>query len=622
MAIDHATFEQWVSRFESEARGDPGGYQRKVVLLGLLGYAYLAALLAVLLALVVGALLSLLVLKALAVKIVIAVGAFVWMILRALWVRIPEPEGRPITRAEAPQLFARIDAVRDAVGAPAFHRVLLTDDFNAAVTQVPALGLFGWHRNFLLLGLPLLQSLTVPQLEAVLAHEAGHLAGGHARVGNWIYRLRAAWSRLHEAVARERHWGSFAVRPFFDWYAPYFAARSFPLARLNEYEADAAAARATAPVAAAEALSAVNVVSAWLAERFWPGILERVSSLPAPDAAPFQSIGRDVARTLAPDEAAGWLSRALARRTTFDDTHPALGDRLAALGEAARLALPQPGESAADALLGPASADIVAQFDARWRAHVGPRWAERHRQLAAARERLAELERAAADGRVLAPAEAIERADLAEEVGGGAPAAIALLDEIAAHTPDLAGVHFRLGRLRLADDTAAAIAHFERAVALDPAAEAAACSHVVNHLRARGLEEEARAWIRRWEGASGTLAAAEAERDRVSLSDTFEPHGLDAAARDRLAGALRAAGARRAWIVRKRLVHFPERALFVIGFEVGSWWQWTSEARITEVQQRIARSSDLPGECLVLSLAGDNATFRRRLAKVAGARVV
>jgi tetratricopeptide (TPR) repeat protein len=455
----------------------------------------------------------------------------------------------------------------------------------------------------------------------VLAHEAGHLAGGHARVGNWIYRLRAAWSRLHEAVAREQHWGSFAVRPFFDWYAPYFAARSFPLARLNEYEADAAAARATAPIAAAEALSAVNVVAAWLDERFWPGIFDRVAADASPDATPFRSIGGGIAATIPADDAAGWLARALARRTTFDDTHPALGDRLAALGQTARLALPAPGDSAAAVLLGPAYGDIVAQFDAHWRERVGPRWAERHRELAAGRERLAVLDRDATQGRTLEPAEAIERADLAEEVGGGAPVAIALLDDVAARVPDHAGVQFRLGRLRLTLDEAAAIAHFERAVALDPAAEAAACSHLIAHLRSQGREEAARDWIRRWEVASGRLAEAESERNRVSLSDAFEPHGLDAAAVARLAAALRSAGARRAWVVRKRVVHFPERPLYVIGFEAVPWWRWTSESRIAQVQERIAHADGLPGECLVLSLAGDNASFRRKLAKLAGARV-
>jgi len=79
---------------------------------------------------------------------------------------------------------------------------LITDDFNAAVVQIPRLGLLGWYRNTLLIGLPLMKALTRQQLAAVLAHEFGHLAGGHGRLGNWVYRLRFGWARLAQGAAR------------------------------------------------------------------------------------------------------------------------------------------------------------------------------------------------------------------------------------------------------------------------------------------------------------------------------------------------------------------------------------------------------------------------------------
>jgi hypothetical protein len=42
----------------------------------------------------------------------------------------------------------------------ALGRVGQIDDFNAAVVQAPRLGLFGWYRNYLLIGLPLAKALT------------------------------------------------------------------------------------------------------------------------------------------------------------------------------------------------------------------------------------------------------------------------------------------------------------------------------------------------------------------------------------------------------------------------------------------------------------------------------
>jgi len=72
-----------------------------------------------------------------------------------------------------------------------------------------------------------MRCVSAPLLEAVRARDLGHLSRGHARVGNWIYRLRLAWHRLVQALEKRPRWGSLAMRSFMHWYAPYFNACSF-----------------------------------------------------------------------------------------------------------------------------------------------------------------------------------------------------------------------------------------------------------------------------------------------------------------------------------------------------------------------------------------------------------
>ena len=72
---------------------------------------------------------------------------------------------------------------------------IIDDEFNACIVQIPRFGLFGGARNYLVIGLPLMQTLTVEQFAAVLAHEYGHLSGAHGHFSAWIYRLRVTWSR-------------------------------------------------------------------------------------------------------------------------------------------------------------------------------------------------------------------------------------------------------------------------------------------------------------------------------------------------------------------------------------------------------------------------------------------
>ena len=243
MAMTQDQFAALVSRLEASARRDPRGYKLRVLLLACAGYAYLW-LVVVGLVLLCWALLAFgAYLNVVVAKVGFAVVAVLWMVLRAMVVRIRPPEGRAIARTEAPALFLMIDSLRRRCRAPSVHRVLVTDELNAAIAQVPVLGLLGWRRNYLVVGLPLMKLLTLPQFEAVLAHEFGHLAGGHGRTSNWIYRSRLAWMRLLPALENANSLGSFAIKPFLTWYIPFFNAYSFPLARANEYEADAASAR-------------------------------------------------------------------------------------------------------------------------------------------------------------------------------------------------------------------------------------------------------------------------------------------------------------------------------------------------------------------------------------------
>lgn len=241
--MDRVAFEALIARMEMLAVANPAAYRRRVLAWAVLGYGYL-----------------------------MLVGPPLLLVLRSLWVKLQAPAGERLTREMCPELFRMLEQLGTRLRTPRLHTVLLTSDFNAGVMQVPRLGLLGWHRSYLFIGLPLMKSVTVEQFQAVLAHELAHLSRGHARAGNWVYRLRLIWQRLETALARSSHWGSGPVRAFLRWYIPRFSATSFPLARTNEYEADAAAARETSPRSAAQALTAVSVVGAYLSEKYWPKI--------------------------------------------------------------------------------------------------------------------------------------------------------------------------------------------------------------------------------------------------------------------------------------------------------------------------------------------------------------
>jgi len=613
-------FETLVRRLEEQARRDPAGYRTRVLLLALSGNLYLGLVVLLIFALLLGAIASVYFLKALGVKIAFVVGVFLWIVLKALWIRAEPPEGAEITPRDAPELFGMIEELRASLRAPRFHRVLITDTLNAGVAQLPRLGAFGWYRNYLLIGLPLAKTLTVEQFKAVLAHEFGHLARGHGTVSNWIYCQRLRWERLMGVLEQVESGGVLLFRPFLRWYTPYFNAYSYPLARANEFEADATSARLTSPGAVASALTASSVIASYLGERYWPGIHRQADHQPQPSFTPFAGMGPRVAAELDPRAAAGWIERAMSVRSSLDDTHPSLRERLKAIGQTASLALPVAGE-AADRLLGPSLEGITRAFDRRWLDGILPAWRQRYQRMQEARRRLAELDLRQAAGEALSTQEAYDRALLTDSPGGNAAGAIEQLRALHARLPRDAVVMLSLGELLLARDDDAGRAHVESSMQLDDRGIAKGCELLRDYCWRKGLQDEARAWHQRMAERLELEQAAAKERAIVRTSDRFERHGLDAETLGRLQAQLRSIPQlKKAYFVRKQVKLLPERASYVLAYTVRAYWH--TRKRSAEVLAQIQQQAQFPGETMILSAEGGNYRFGRKFRWMRGSRIV
>ena len=611
-------FKALVLRFEESARRHPAAYRARLMAIALLGNAYLAVIVFVLAQLLLVALISIVYLKAFGVKLAAVAAVFLWLVLKALWVVVPPPQGTEVRRRDAPELFGMIDELRRALRAPRFHHVLVTDDFNAAVVQAPRLGIFGWYRNYLLIGLPFAKALTAEQFKAVLAHEFGHLARGHGRTSNWIYRQRLRWGRLLAALEGVESKGMFLFKPFLRWYAPYFNAYSFPLARANEFEADATSARLTSARAAAEALTGVDIVGSYLDERYWPRINRQADELPQPAFAPYGGMSQGLASEIDATSTQAWLEHALARETTLDDTHPSFRERLAALGESPRLALPVAG-AAADRLFGPSLAALTQALDQRWHEGVLPAWERRYREVQEARRRLAELDAKHAAGELTAQ-EAYDRAMLTESVGSNPDAALEQLRSLHARLPQDAAVLYSLGvrLLRRGDD--AGIALVEQAMQRDEAWIVRGCEAMRDYQWRKGYKEAAQEWHARMAARIALEQAAAKERSVVRIDDKFERYDLPSEALARLQAQLRAVkGLRKAYFVKKKVHHFPHRPTYVLGYTVRGWH---TEQRAAEVMRAIQANVTFPCEAMILNVEGENYRFGRKFRWMRGSRIL
>jgi Zn-dependent protease with chaperone function len=233
--------------------------------------------------------------------------------------------GAPLSPGTQPRLFMEIEQVARAVGQPMPLETFLVPDVNAWVSERGGFMGVGRHR-ILGIGLPLLQSLKISELRAVLAHEFGHYHAGDTWLGPWVYKTRQAIGRTLRALSRH---SSFLQKPF-AWYGQLFLRVSLAVSRHQERHADALAAsvagapamsaglRATYQAAVSFAMYWGREVTPVLAAGFRPPVVQgfrRFKEEPEIAAAAQQALAGELANPHA---------------DAFD-SHPSLPDRLEAL---------------------------------------------------------------------------------------------------------------------------------------------------------------------------------------------------------------------------------------------------------------------------------------------------
>jgi Zn-dependent protease with chaperone function len=610
-------FDSLVKRLEPFAAQRPKAYSACVVLLAALGYAFWFVILGGLLGVLAGLVwLVVRVPGSGTIKIAFLFGLVVLFmfgaILRSLRVHIEPPEGFEVHRSQSPALFALLDDLSARLRGPRFHHVQLTLDYNAAVVQVPRLGALGWQKNFLILGLPLMQGLTTEQFRATMAHEFAHLSGNHSRFACWIYRVRKSWEQVLTRMQAENHLGTGLFLKFFQWYAPYFNAYTFVLARANEYEADRWAAQLAGVEVTAQMLTQVRLHIRLMEESFWPELTRLATRQAVAESGMFARLEKLLQQGPEPASAQRWVSQALATDTTNADTHPCLRDRLQAIGylkgDAAEqelsLSIPDPAATPAARLLGDTLPACIRAIEMRWENATKAQWKERYLKAERDRDRLKEL-REEETQRPLSTDELCERARITLDLDGEAPAA-PLLRQVLAHEPDHAYANFLLGRLLIEQDDEAGLGLLEKAIERDPEAVQPGLELLYRFYGRAGRRECIRALEKRYDEHQDTLRLAQAERQTVRPNDTFLPHGLAEMQLELIRRQLQGHGEiLRAYLVRKEVTLFRAKPFFALMVESAGGW---SAAEVSCADQglvdRLAENLRLPGQTMIFTPQG------------------
>ncbi|HYC91535.1 MAG TPA: M48 family metallopeptidase [Thermoanaerobaculia bacterium] len=253
---------------------------------------------------------------------IVSAAVILWSILpRMDRFKAPGPRLEP---GDHPELFEVLRGVARDTAQEMPSEVYLINEVNAWVSQRGGIMGFG-GRRVMGLGLPLMQTTTVSQFRAILAHEFGHYHGGDTKLGPWIYKTRVAIGRTLQGLNNE----GFIHKPF-EWYGNFFMRVTQAISRAQELAADRLAAQVAGAQAMIDALVAVER-SAMAYDAFFQNELIPVVSngYKPPIAAGFS-------RFLAAENIASSLTSAVdesLREGQADvyDSHPPLRERVEAL---------------------------------------------------------------------------------------------------------------------------------------------------------------------------------------------------------------------------------------------------------------------------------------------------
>ncbi|MCB8960180.1 MAG: M48 family metalloprotease [Ardenticatenales bacterium] len=264
------------------------------------------------------------------VRILLGCFAGAVAVLSAIWPRrdVFVPPGPALAEASQPTLFRNIRQVAALTDQAMPAEVYLVGDVNAFVAQRGGLLGLG-SKRVMGLGLPLLQALSVAELDAVLAHEFAHYAGGDTRFGRWIYRLRHAVIR---AAANTRE-SRILSAPFIG-YARLFLRITNGISRQQEFAADALAATLVGSMPLQTGLKKINGAAPAF-QAYW-----QAEVMPLLQLGYRPDLADGFARFMAGEQNNTAMTQAVNARLQQQvadpyDTHPALPERLAAVAHLA-----------------------------------------------------------------------------------------------------------------------------------------------------------------------------------------------------------------------------------------------------------------------------------------------
>ncbi|MCK4863942.1 MAG: hypothetical protein KAT06_00815 [Gammaproteobacteria bacterium] len=290
-------------------------------------------------------------------------GAFSWAIYK---LKFTLPSGLDITREKFPHLFELIEELQGEFGNPKIDRIIIRDKYEILVIKTPRSGMPFINTRTLIIGLPVLLTMSPLYFHALLARRIGQLSTQHTPISTRLYFLNNIWLQFKISCHHSKNIFTKILRYFFQLYNPLYQNMLMPLFQEEELEADSYGMDLINHTDMNECIVYEEVVTQFLKNKFWPKIYHMAKRSKTPEFLPYSQITKVVKAGVTNDEISETIQAALKVEMHNPAPTPSLTKRLNHLGHAKPLPPKRLSQTAAEYYLGNNLGKIIQLFDKRW----------------------------------------------------------------------------------------------------------------------------------------------------------------------------------------------------------------------------------------------------------------
>ena len=308
-------------------------------------------------------------------------GLFIgWQIFR---LNFPQISGLRLSKDLAPDLYKLLSGVKVYTAKPAIINVVLTDQYELRIEETPRLGYPFWTTNTLVVGLPMLQTLSEQQFHGEMMRRFSQYASGRFRPCHWLFRARLLWRRYLEALCKRKRLGEMPIRWFFAIYAPLFEILTLPASRMDELAADIAVLEWLNDRDYFEAVKSSAIADIFLNTHYWRKVHQTALKNPKAVLNPFEKLEHVSGHLKSKDFRGKCLQGAFSSEQNLSKPVPVLSVRMEHAGQSQLRDAPIVETTAAEACLGDARKNFVSIIDKLWYSTTFSQWKAAYEQRCA-----------------------------------------------------------------------------------------------------------------------------------------------------------------------------------------------------------------------------------------------